>query len=416
MRHSEQPPEPESAATGAADGASSGHRPDLQEDPAEELYEHAPCGFLSTDRDWRIIKVNTTLLDWLGYDRTQLVRHRRFPDLLTVGGKLYHETHYAPLLRLQGRISGVALELQRADGTRLPVLATSVAKTDEEGRPLLVRTTLFEAHDRRGYEQELLRARQEAEEERERLFRLVSTLQSSLLPPALPRVAGLESGAHYRNASRDQVGGDFYDLFPLGDSRWGFFLGDVSGKGPEAATLTSLIRYTLRTAAVYAPDGVSVLSYLNTVLYQEDRGDESPSHCTVIYGELTQDGDGFSIELASGGHPPALLLCADGTASYQWTPGGLLVGALPTAEFSTARLRLGPGDCLLLYTDGLTEARTDQRGARYGDEALLSFARDLAPAHAKSAIDAVSDLLTAFGSGLQDDSAVMALSVPPDVR
>ncbi|MEU6080562.1 SpoIIE family protein phosphatase [Streptomyces sp. NPDC047108] len=409
----DQLPEPESAAKGAESGPELGRRPDLQEDPAEELYEYAPCGFLSTDRDWRIVKVNATLLNWLGYDRAELVHRRRFPDLLTVGGKLYHETHYAPLLRLQGRISGVALELRRADGTRLPVLATSVLKTDAEGRPLLVRTTLFEALDRRGYEQELLRARHEAEQERERLVRLVSTLQSSLLPPALPPVPGLESATHYRNASTDQVGGDFYDLFPLSSGRWGFFLGDVSGKGPSAATLTSLIRYTLRAAAVYAPGGVSVLDHLNTVLHREDPGDDSARHCTVIYGELTRDGPGFRVDLASGGHPPALLLRADGTAAYQFTHGGMLVGALPAAEFSTAHLRLAPGDCLLLYTDGLTEARTDQRGGRYGDEALLSFGAGLAPACASDAIAAVSDLLTGFGSGLQDDSAVLALSVPP---
>ncbi|MEV6316669.1 SpoIIE family protein phosphatase [Streptomyces sp. NPDC051776] len=412
MRHAEQPRASESAATGAEAGPEIGRRPDLQEDPAEELYEYAPCGFLSTDRDWRIVKVNTTLLDWLGYDRAQLERRRRFPDLLTVGGKLYHETHYAPLLRLQGRISGVALELQRVDGTRLPVLATSVLKTDEQGGPLLVRTTLFEALDRRGYEQELLRARHEAERERERLVRLVATLQSSLLPPALPRVEGLASDVHYRNASMEQVGGDFYDLFPLSGGRWGFFLGDVSGKGTSAATLTSQIRYTLRTAAVYAPGGVSVLDNLNTVLHHEHGDDENARHCTVIYGELTRAGQGFRVDLASGGHPPALLLRADGTAAYQHTPGGMLVGALPAVEFATAHLRLVPGDCLLLYTDGLTEAHTGHGGTRYGDDALLAFAAGLAPARASDAVAAVSDLLTGFGSGLQDDTAVMALSVP----
>ncbi|MDT7668009.1 MAG: phosphoserine phosphatase RsbU/P, partial [Pseudonocardiales bacterium] len=93
----------------------------LLEDSAEDLYEHAPCGYLSTLLDGRIAKINATLLGWLGYSRETLVGHRRFSDLLTVGGRLYHETHFAPLLRMQGEVSGVALELRTADGGRLPV-------------------------------------------------------------------------------------------------------------------------------------------------------------------------------------------------------------------------------------------------------------------------------------------------------
>src|SRR5689334_9444648 len=87
----------------------------LLEDSAEDLYEQAPCGYLSTLLDGRIAKVNTTLLTWLGYDRTDLVGRKTFSDLLTVGGRLYHETHFAPLLRMQGEINGIALELKAAD-------------------------------------------------------------------------------------------------------------------------------------------------------------------------------------------------------------------------------------------------------------------------------------------------------------
>ena len=101
----------------------------LLEDSAEDLYEHAPCGYLSTLLDGRIVKINATLLDWLGYRRADLVGRRHFSDLLTVGGRLYHETHFAPLLRMQGEISGIALELKAADGSRLPVLVTSTVKT-----------------------------------------------------------------------------------------------------------------------------------------------------------------------------------------------------------------------------------------------------------------------------------------------
>ncbi|WP_330248740.1 MULTISPECIES: SpoIIE family protein phosphatase [unclassified Streptomyces] len=387
----------------------------LLEDSAEDLYEHAPCGYLSTLLDGQIAKVNTTLLDWLGYERGDLVGRKHFSDLLSVGGRLYHETHYAPLLRMQGEISGIALELKAADGSRLPVLVTSTVKTGSDGQPLLIRTTVFDARDRRAYETELLRARQEAEREREHLKRLNATLQKTLLPPALANVPGLNVAAHYHIASADEVGGDFYDLFPLAAGTWGLFLGDVCGKGAAAAAVTSLARYTLRAAAVYDPDPAAVLGNLNTVLNHEySRTD--PRFCTVIFGLLTPYGDqgGFRVTLASGGHPPALLMRADGTADYLPTPGGQLIGVLPDAHIATTTIRLNPGDTLLLHTDGLTEAHTASTGAtdRYGDEALLDFARTLAPTTATDTIVAIRDLLDTFGTGVDDDTAVLAIHVP----
>ncbi|MFD1271002.1 PP2C family protein-serine/threonine phosphatase [Streptomyces kaempferi] len=112
---------------------------------------------------------------------------------------------------------------------------------------------------------------------------------------------GLDVAAHYHVASADEVGGDFYDLFPLSAGTWGFFLGDVCGKGAAAAAVTSLARYTLRAAAVYNPDPAAVLTNLNTVLNHEYH-DQDPRFCTVIFGLLTPDGDerGFTVGLASG--------------------------------------------------------------------------------------------------------------------
>lgn len=389
----------------------------LLEDSTEDLYENAPCGYLSTLLDGQIAKINTTLLTWLGHRREDLVGRRKFSDLLTVGGRLYHETHFAPLLRMQGEISGIALEMKAADGSRLPVLVTSTVKTGSDGQPLLIRTTVFDARDRRAYEQELLRARQESERERRRLQQLAATLQATLLPPALADVPGLEVAAHYHIASADEVGGDFYDLFPLAGGTWGLFLGDVCGKGAAAAAVTSLARYTLRAAAVYDPDPAAVLGNLNTVLNHEYNGHD-PRFCTVVFGLLTPDGDhgGFRVTLAGGGHPPALLIRADGTACPLPTPGGQLIGVLPDAHIATTTVRLGPGDTLLLHTDGLTEAHTAHRGDRYGDEALLGFARDLAPTTASRAVAAVRELLDTLGTGVDDDTAVLAVSVPATDR
>ncbi|MEV0074366.1 SpoIIE family protein phosphatase [Amycolatopsis sp. NPDC050768] len=382
----------------------------LLEDSAEDLYEHAPCGYLSTLMDGTIAKINTTLLGWLGYRREELVGRRRFADLLTVGGRLYHETHFAPLLSMHGEVGGIALELKGADGTRLPVLVTSVVKFGSDGQAQLIRTTVFDASDRRAYEQELLRARQEAERERDRVQRLATTLQRTLLPPVLPVVPGLDVAAYYHPASADEVGGDFYDLFPLTGGTWGFFLGDVSGKGAEAAAVTSLARYTLRAAAVYDPDPVTVLGNLNTVLNHEYHGTD-PRYCTVIHGLLVPDAGGATVILAGGGHPPALLIRHDGAAELLDTPGGQLVGALPDARFAAVERHLGPGDTLLLYSDGLTEARTRAR-VRYSEEQLRDFAATLAPATATTVVAAITDLLAGFADGVDDDTALLALSIP----
>ncbi|MGV9249220.1 SpoIIE family protein phosphatase [Streptomyces sp. NPDC003710] len=394
----------------------------LLEDSAEELYESAPCGYLSTLMDGTIAKINTTLLDWLGLEREAVVGRMRFSDLLTVGGKLYHETHFAPLLRMQGEISGIALEIKQPTGGRIPVLVSSVVKHSNTGEPLLIRTTIFDARDRRAYEEELLRgrkaaeeARKQAEADRARLQDALAVLQQSLLPDTLPPVPGVETAAYYHTASPDRLGGDFYDVFPVDGKRFAFFLGDVCGKGPQAAAVTSLTRYTLRAAALHDPDPVSALSTLNRVLHERYAGSGDPRYCTAIFGTLEPDPTtgNVAVRLASGGHPPALLLRADGTADFLPTPGGLLVGILPSARFATATTVLVPGDTLLLYTDGITEARTGKdRTTLFGDEALLAFAAGHAGTSPHAVIQALTGLLHGFGDGLDDDTALLALGVP----
>ncbi|MES1240831.1 MAG: ATP-binding protein [Acidobacteriota bacterium] len=137
---------------------------DRLEESMDELYEEAPCGYISALPEGTIIKVNRTFLTWTGYDRDDLVGLRRFQDLLAPGGRIFHETHYAPLLRMQGSVREIALDVMCADGRRLPVLVNSVLKTDGGGAPRLVRTTVFNATHRKEYERELLRERQRAEE------------------------------------------------------------------------------------------------------------------------------------------------------------------------------------------------------------------------------------------------------------
>ena len=134
------------------------------EESAEELYEAAPCGYFSTLPNGQFVKVNRTLLDWTGFSRESLLAGRRFRDLLTVPSKIYHDTHFGPLLQMQGRISEVAFDILCHDGRQLPVLVNAVEVKDEAGKPVLNRATIFDATDRRIYERELLAARKKAEE------------------------------------------------------------------------------------------------------------------------------------------------------------------------------------------------------------------------------------------------------------
>jgi PAS domain S-box-containing protein len=142
------------------------------DESAEDLYDNAPCGYLSATPDGNILRVNATFLRWTGYRRDELVGVKRFDQLLTAGGRIYHETHYRPLLRMQGSVREIALDIVRADGSRLPVLINSVLKRDADGAPLLVRTTVFDARDRKRYERELLAARNRERVAREQVERL----------------------------------------------------------------------------------------------------------------------------------------------------------------------------------------------------------------------------------------------------
>lgn len=377
----------------------------------EDLYDRAPCGLLSTRMDGTITRINATLLDLLGRRRDELVG-RRFVDLLGVGDRIYHETHLAPLLSMQGTLGGIAVELRGRDG-RLPVLLGSAVTHDGAGRPTGIRTAVFEAVDRRGYERELLRAREASDRERDSARRLARELQRSLLPPTLPAVPGLEVAAHYHPGSDDEVGGDFYDVFPLADGDWAFFLGDVCGKGATAAALTSLTRYALRSAAVHDPDPATVLTTLNTVLRQ---GRQPGVHalCTAVFGRLTPCPDGVRILMGTAGHPAPLVLLAAGGARYLDVAGGQLLGAIDSPAVAVTTIALDPGDTVLLYTDGLTEARTGLGpDDRYEEERLLAFADGLGPVTASAAITAVTRLLADLGDGVEDDVALLALRATP---
>ena len=232
-------------------------------------------------------------------------------------------------------------------------------------------------------------------------------LQRSLLPPSLPNIPGVSLAAHYHPASSARVGGDFYDVFALGERRWAFFLGDVEGHGAAAATVTSLVRYTLRAAALHHDDPTDGLAELNTVLVSDPN---EKRFCTVLFGLLTPSAaaNAYDITLATGGHPPALLLDADlGTVVRVRPNGGMLVGAIADATFEQCTVQLRRGQTLLLYTDGITEARPGGAGC-FGEETLCAFVADRANLPAADLVNELAALVRTLPT--DDDVALLALT------
>ena len=374
------------------------------DDPAL-LYDRAPCGHLSTRPDGTIVGVNGTFLAWTGYRREDLVGRRRFVDLLPAGDRIYHETHYIPTLHLQGTAREIALDVVGADGRRLPVLINSVLDRDETGRPTGIRTAAFDVTERRRYEQEMLAAKRRAEESEARALELAQTLQQTLIPPTPPRIPGLDVAAAYRPAGDGgMVGGDFYDVFQVAADDWVVVLGDVQGKGAEAAVVTALARYTVRAASVDHDTPSAVLHTLDRVIHRS----ETDRYCTAVVLRLRRTAGTWHATVASGGHPLPLLR-RPGRAPEPVGAFGHLLGIMADAEFSDTDLTLDAGDALVLFTDGVTEGR---RGVGfYGADRLT----DVVAAHRGTAADvtgAILDDVLAYQSGdARDDIAVVTVAV-----
>lgn len=240
-------------------------------------------------------------------------------------------------------------------------------------------------------------------------------LQANLLPPSLPDVPGLTLSAHYSSGTRGlDIGGDYYDVFTTGAGRWWMVLGDVSGKGIAAATLTAKVRHALRAIASGNDNPSRVMRLLNDVLLEDNLGDKFTTLVLVTFVEPGAPGGSLAadpalrLRIVSGGHPPALLRHADGRVEEVRTTGRL-VGILPDHNAATVTLYLSPGDCLLLYTDGATEAR-DAVGHELGVSTLSTVLAEVDPAPPQQVAARVHDALLKHAPlGLTDDLALLAL-------
>ncbi|HEX2086905.1 MAG TPA: SpoIIE family protein phosphatase [Solirubrobacteraceae bacterium] len=234
------------------------------------------------------------------------------------------------------------------------------------------------------------------------------SLQEELLPPTLPQIPGLDVGARYAAAGEgNEVGGDFYDVFPS-DTGWRVVIGDVVGKGPAAAAVTGLARHTLRAAAPYEQAPSALLAVLNRALLAERAGERLASVACV---QLEPAGDELDLTVSVGGHPLPLVVDAGG-AVREVGRFGQLLGVEPEHRAVDVRDRLRPGELLVLYTDGVVDARGP--AGVFGEERLRALLRDLAgnaPTRVVQRIEAA--VLAASGGRPHDDIAIVALRVRP---
>lgn len=247
---------------------------------------------------------------------------------------------------------------------------------------------------------------------------IAQVLQRSLLPPCLPDIPGVELAARYHPAGEHvEVGGDFYDAFRLGEDRWGFLIGDVAGKGPGAAAMTAVVRHTARATARMS-GGVRVPEAVNAALLEADHDE---SFATMAYGDLRLAGGNVAIRLLNCGHPAAFLVKAGGPIIAIEASGPLL-GQFPVINVEPVSVMLGPGDVLVLVTDGVLEARAPRlpvdTGPCFLDECgiieVLAMTRGEPAATIARCIE---DRTVAFSGGLPgDDLAVLVLRVLTEGR
>jgi serine phosphatase RsbU (regulator of sigma subunit) len=300
---------------------------------------------------------------------------------------------------------------QRATAARNRVSAADDRAMAERDRDEAARERRRSLVDRKTIVAELDRMqalRDEALGHQHRAEELARTLQRSLSPPTLPPIAGLDVAVHYEASAPEDVGGDFYDLFPLAARRTGFFLGDVCGKGPAAAAVTSLARYTMRTAAMLheAPD--AILLDLNVALLMHSTGPMCT--CTAVYGQVDMSTDAAAITLAVAGHPPPLIVRHDGSIETTAAHGTML-GAVAEPVFHTCAVSLGLGDAIVICSDGILD--THLGGVRIDEQRVAELLAGSSQASARDLVDRLIAAVRDVDRPLRDDIAIMALRRSP---
>ena len=236
-------------------------------------------------------------------------------------------------------------------------------------------------------------------------------LQSSLLPPSLPTIPGVQLAARYRAAGEgNEVGGDFYDVFQVGRNAWTLVLGDVSGKGPEAAAIAGLARHTMRAMSMQQRSPRRLLTGLHeTLAHGEGRG-QFCTVCCALLQRSPQRPRGVRFTVASAGHPPPIIRRANGSVELASCSGPLLGIQMRNVAFRQQVLELSAGDTVVMYTDGVTEAHHRSQEL-FGEDRLLETVRS-APPDVDGMADAIVEAVTSYGpSDPRDDLAVVVVGI-----
>jgi PAS domain S-box-containing protein len=371
----------------------------LLREAAEELFEDAPCGYVLTTLDGMLQGINRTFERWLGVGRQDLLGEVRLQQMLTPGGQIYWETHVAPLLHMQGEVREIALEFRRPDGTRLPALLNATVRADDTGTGQVILATIFDATDRRRYERELLLASQREHE-------IALRLQESMLAGELPSSPDIEVGVSYKPAvSGLEAGGDWYDSFWLDDDQRTVALavGDVVGRGIEAATTMSQLRSAVRALAVRRRRPGQLVADLDIYARRHKLGLAT----SLVYAEYaigTRE-----LRFACAGHLPPLIVAVDSEPWFAWEGRSTLLGVAGAvaAEVPEAAVILPANSTVALYTDGLVERRGEPIDA--GLRRLAGIAHELLGGDAASAASRVARALQIADS--QDDVCLLVARV-----
>ncbi|MEV5431924.1 SpoIIE family protein phosphatase [Streptomyces sp. NPDC052701] len=340
----------------------------------------------------------------------------------TAPGEVAHQAALRSSMRSLGLSGGSVQQAPRSIG---PTLATASAVGGETVvLPLVARNrvigmlTLGKPADEH-FRQEILELAEDLSRraalalDNARLYSertaISQSLQRSLLPPELPQIEGVEVEVIYRAAGEgNEVGGDFYDVFPIRDGAYGFAIGDVCGTGPNAAAVTGLARHALRLLAREGLSGPAVLERLNSAIL--DEGARS-RFLTLLYGEMRPQEDGSAeLKVVCAGHPLPLRLRQDGTVEPAAEPQPLL-GVIDDLELYEQTVTLDPGDVLLCVTDGVTERREGTR--MLGDDGLADVLTTCTGLTAGAVAARIMRAVERFASDApSDDMAILAMRVP----
>ena len=352
-----------------------------------------------------------------GYGEAEMAPWRRFPlrfdspvcDALLTGEPVFLGTRaeWEQYRELRSRIQGQFATLAAVPLVYGGVVSAALVLTMREERRFMAADRAFLA----ALADQAAHAIERARLFEERAY-VARTLQAGLLPESLADIPGLEVAVRYHSiADGGAVGGDFYDCFDISPGRWLVVVGDVAGKGTAAAVLTGLARHTLRAIALRDEKPDDMLRFLNEALRRQS---VEAAFCTVGCATLERRGDGgFAARLAAGGHPYPLLVRAGGAQVEEVVVRGTLLGVEAEPVLEPVHLALAAGDTLVLYTDGVVDARAAS-GERFGEERLRAAVGAAVGGSAEEVATAIDEAVAAFEPDLQrDDRAILVLRVSP---